>query len=79
MHTGEITALAHENGKLISGARDGKLVISATEGGRISQEKVIEIGSESHPKAIDYFKGKILVGLRNGTIVEISESNPEVK
>jgi WD40 repeat protein len=30
VHTGEITALAHENGKLISGGRDGKLVINAT-------------------------------------------------
>jgi len=76
-HSGEVHALVHENGKLISGAKDNKLIIFSTIGGEIKQEKVIEF-ENSFPKSLDYFNGKILVGMRNGNIYEIDEAT-EVK
>ena len=33
----------------------------------------------SHPKSLDYLNGKILVGLRNGSIFEIDEESGEKK
>jgi hypothetical protein len=60
-HTGEITAIVHENGKLISGGKDSKLVIYKAAGGEYTLEKTIDL-ENSYPKALDYFNGKILVG-----------------
>lgn len=77
-HSGEITALCHENGKLITGGKDTKIIIHKAAGGEYAQEKVIDLES-SYPKAIDYFNGKILVGLRNGNMFEINESTEEQK
>lgn len=54
-------------------------MIYTTSNGELSDQKTIELGTDSHPKAIDYFNGKILVGLRNGTIVEFHESSPQEK
>lgn len=78
-HSSEITAMVHENGKLISGGRDKKILIhSVTDGGELTLEKTIDLDS-SYPKSIDYFNGKILIGLRNGSIIEINESTGEKK
>lgn len=74
----EITALAHENDKLIVGCRDSKLLIFKATGGVCTLEKVINLES-SYPRSIDYFNDKILVGLRNGNIQEINESTEESK
>jgi len=41
-------------------------------------DKVIDFES-SFPKAIDFFNGKILVGLRNGTILEVNAASEEKK
>ena len=77
-HTAEITAISHENGKLITGGKDSKIIIFKAAGGEYAQEKVIDLES-SYPKALDYFNGKILAGLRNGNIHEIIESSSESK
>lgn len=76
-HSAEATALIHESGKLISGGKDNKIVIYSAKGGEYTHEKSIDLES-SFPKAIDYFNGKILVGLRNGYIYEYNEQS-EVK
>lgn len=34
---------------------------------------------ESSARGIDYFNGKLLVGLRNGLMYEFSEANPDAK
>lgn len=77
-HTGEISAIAHEQGKLITGGRDLKVNVYSTANGEPTLEKSFEIEG-SHPKSIDYFNGKILVGLRNGSIWELNESSGEKK
>lgn len=73
-----MSAVIHENGKLISGGKDNKLVIYAGKAGEYTLEKTIDFES-SFPRAIDYFNGKILVGLRNGSIFEINEATEDKK
>jgi WD40 repeat protein len=75
-HTAECTALIHEDGKLITAGKDNKIIVFTAAGGEYKQQKVIDL-EESYTKAIDYFNGNILVGLRNGTIYEINESTGE--
>lgn len=77
-HTSEVTALVHENGKLISGGKDNKVIIYTAKTGEYKQEKVIDLG-ESSARGIDYFNGKILVGLRNGSIYEVNEATEDKK
>jgi ribosomal protein L31 len=80
-HSSEITALIHEQGKLISGGRDNLIIIHSTKGTEYTLEKTIEleISNGTHPKSLDYYNGKILVGLRNGSIIEIDEATEEKK
>lgn len=77
-HTAEACAVIHENGKLISGGKDNRIVIYAGKAGEYTLEKSIEFDS-SFPRALDYYNGKILVGLRNGSIYEINEATEEKK
>lgn len=63
---------------MISGGKDNKIVIYSAKGGEYTLEKTIDLDS-SYPKSIDYFNGKILVGLRNGSIYEINENTEEKK
>lgn len=77
-HTAEVTALTHENGKLISGGKDSKIVIYSAKGGSYTLEKTIDFES-SYPRSLDYFNGKILAGLRNGSIFELDEASEERK
>ena len=70
--------MCYENGKLITGAKDSKVMIFAGKGGDLKLEKTIDF-LESSPRGIDYFNGKILVGLRNGNMYEINETNPDSK
>lgn len=78
-HDGEITALIHEQGKLISGGLDKKILVHSTNGGEFKLEQNIDLGFPAHPKSLDYYNGKILVGLRNGSIYEIDEASGEKK
>jgi len=68
----------HEGGKLISGGKDNKILIFNAAGGTIKLEKSIDLG-ESQARGIDYMNGKILVGLRSGSIYEINEATEEKK
>ena len=42
-HSAEVTALVHENGKLISGGKDNKIVIYSAKGGEYNLEKTIDL------------------------------------
>jgi WD40 repeat protein len=77
-HSAEVTALIHEQGKLISGGKDNKILVHSAKGGEYNLEKTIEF-DKSYPKAFDYFNGRILVGLRNGSIYEVNEATEEKK
>jgi microtubule-associated protein-like 6 len=77
-HAGEVGAIVAEGGKLISGGKDNKIVIYNNANGDYTLDKVIDFDS-SYPKAIDFFQGKILVGLRNGSILEINAETEEKK
>lgn len=70
--------MMHEGGKLISGGKDSKILIFSTKGGECKLEKSIDV-CESSARGIDYMNGRILVGLRSGTIYEINESTEEKK
>lgn len=77
-HSAEVTAIVHEQGKLISGGKDNKLVIYSAKGGEYTFEKVIDFET-SYPRSLDYFNGKILAGLRSGSIYEVNEATEERK
>ena len=77
-HSSDITALAHESGKLFSGGKDNKFNIYKAEAGDLVLEKSIDFEG-GYPRAIDYMNGKILMGLRNGSIYEINEATEEKK
>jgi hypothetical protein len=76
-HSSEITAIIHENEKVISGGKDGNIVIHSTKSGEYTLEKTISLEAGTYPKSLDYLNGKILVGLRNGNIYEINEETEE--
>lgn len=53
-------------------------MIYSAQGGEYTLEKTIDLDA-SYPKSLDYLNGKILVGLRNGSILEINEQTLEKK
>ena len=71
-----MTALATEGNKLISAAKDGKVAIGT--GGNFKLEKSIDLTGVSaismlpwiNVKSLDFYKGNLLIGLKNGTIME---------
>mmetsp|Transcript_42835 Transcript_42835/g.50228 ORF Transcript_42835/g.50228 Transcript_42835/m.50228 type:complete len:569 (+) Transcript_42835:31-1737(+) len=64
---GFVCAIKWADGKIISGAKDGNIVISDPSNG--TAEKTIEVGELV--RSVDMKGDKILAGLRNGTILEI--------
>jgi hypothetical protein len=68
-HTAAITGIVAEKGFLISGGKDKKIAIISTQGGNFKLEKLVDLGS-SFVRSIDLFNGNLLVGLKNGSIVE---------
>jgi len=68
--------LAHESNKLISSGKDNRLCIFSARGGVVTLEKAVE-GFDSYARGLDYMNGKILVGLRNGFIIEVNEASEE--
>jgi len=73
--SGFVGAIMWNAGKLYSGGRDGRVVITDTE--TLTQEKAFDFGVL--PRAIDVFNGeKIVVGLRSGTIVECNIESGEM-
>lgn len=61
-----------DGGKLITSGKDNKVQIFSAGGGAYKHEKTLDLNS-SYPKSIDILNNKILVGLRNGSIVEIND------
>lgn len=56
---------------MITGGKDNKILI---HGADLNVEKTIEFEG-SFPKSIDSYNGKILTGMRNGTMYEIDEES----
>jgi len=72
--SGFVGAIIWIQGKLYSGGRDGRVVI--TDSATLSQEKAFDFGVL--PRAIDSFNNeKFVVGLRNGSIVECNVESSE--
>jgi hypothetical protein len=68
-HTAAITGIVADKGFLISGGKDKKIAIISTQGGNFKLEKLVDLGA-SFVRSIDLFNGNLLVGLKNGSIVE---------
>lgn len=66
------------NGKIFAGGIDGFIHIFSGKGSDIKIEKSINLG-ESSARGIDYYNGKLLVGLRNGSVFEINEGSEDKK
>lgn len=64
---GFVCAIRWIDGKIISGAKDGNIVISDPSTGKA--ERTIDVGDLV--RAVDMRDGTIVAGLRNGTILEI--------
>ena len=72
-HASQITAIEAVGGKIISGGKDKRIAIIEAKNGNFKLEKFIDL-SASFPKSLDLFNGNLLVGLRNGSIVEFKEA-----
>lgn len=68
---GFVCAIKFADGKIVSGAKDGKVVVSDPKSG--DAERSIDVGHLV--RSVDLHGGNILAGLRNGTILEISSSD----
>ena len=81
-HGAGVTAIVASEGRLVSGGKDKRICIISAQGGAFKLEKFIDISS-SFPRSLDLFNGNLLVGLRNGSIVEfkdaLTEENPAEK
>jgi len=72
-HAAGITGIEATQGKLISGGKDKRVCIMSASNGTFKLEKFIDISS-SFPRSIDFFNGNLLVGLRNGSILEFKDA-----
>jgi len=63
-------------GKLVCGSKDAKVAIISVNAGTFKLEKMIdmEAATLTVPKSIDFFNNNLLVGLRNGTIMEFKNA-----
>ena len=66
-------AIEAVGGKIISGGKDKKIAIIEAKGGNFKLERFIDL-SASYPRSVDFFNGNLLVGLRNGSIVEFKDA-----
>lgn len=60
------------NGRIVTGSKDAKVAIISYGGGNFKLEKLVDLGAATLtvPKSIDFYNGNLLVGLRNGSIME---------
>lgn len=63
---GFIGAIVYTDGMLYSGGKDGR--VNIIDGGSLECVKAITFGTL--PRAIDVHDGKLIVGLRTGSIIE---------
>lgn len=71
-HASGITAIEAAQGKVISGGKDKRVAIISAAGGNFKLEKFVDFSS-SFPRSIDFSNGNLLVGLRNGSILEFKD------
>lgn len=79
----QVTSVATDGSKLIAGSKDQKVsIISIGAGGNFKLDKIIDLSGISAlaglplilPKSVDFFNGNLLVGLRNGSIIELKSA-----
>lgn len=73
VHKGTVTAMCWSNGKLYTGGADYNLAIFDD-----NLKKLCSFNLGSSPRAIDVKDGNIIVGLRNGSICTVSESEKQI-
>ena len=75
--------MATSGSKLIAGSKDQKIsIITIASGGNFKLEKLIDLSAIPAlaglplilPKSVDFFNGNLIVGLRNGGIIEIKSA-----
>jgi hypothetical protein len=75
--------VATSGSKLIAGSKDQKIsIITIASGGNFKLEKLIDLSAIPAlgglplilPKSVDFFNGNLIVGLRNGSIIEIKSA-----
>ena len=71
-HAAGITGIEATQGKLISGGKDKRVCIMSASNGNFKLEKFVDFSS-SYPRSIDFFNDNLLVGLRNGSILEFKD------
>jgi len=71
-HTAMVTGVVAEKGYLLSGGKDKKIAIISTAGGNFKLEKFIDLAS-SFVQSLDLFNGNLVVGLKNGSIIEYKD------
>lgn len=71
-HSGAITSIEATQGKIISGGKDKRVCIMSASGGNFKLEKFVDFQA-SFPKSLDLFNGHLLVGMRNGSILEFKD------
>ncbi len=71
-HAAAVSSINVEGNTLVSGSKDAKIAIMTISAGTFKLEKVVDLEAATLtvPKAIDFYKGNLLVGLRNGSIME---------
>lgn len=81
-HAMPVTAITTDGKQLISSSKDGKIALIAIgAGGIFKLEKFIDLSAihvaqdlpMKHAISVDLFKGNMLIGLRNGTALEIKD------
>jgi len=72
-HAEPVTSIIYSQGKLISGSKESKIAIITNAGGNFKLEKTVDLGymALKYPKSIDFFNNNLLLGLRNGSIMEV--------
>ena len=72
-HAARIECVEATQGMLLSGGKDKRICIITAGGGNWQLKKFVSLPS-SYPVSIDIFNGNLLVGLRNGSILEYEEA-----
>jgi len=72
-HAEPVHSIIYSQGKLISGSKDSKIALINRSGDNFKLEKIVDLGymALKYPKSLDFLNNNLLIGLRNGSIMEI--------
>ena len=86
-HSNVVTTLTSEGSYLISGSKDFKVALITVGNGTFKLEKMIDLApmteplhlNLSYPQSLDMREGSLLIGLKNGTLMEIKKDHTEAR